>query len=385
MRIPTIQLLQFAGLFTWAVLGLALILSDLIFSVDLETSKYYLWAVSHVTFGIAYWLLVTALGPISVSGIISLRRILLICMLIVSSLAISYASTTGMGGFLLLVVAGILPWCMPLSAGVALLIISNLLLALVFYSNPRLNISQALLFSSIYLGFKCFVYVLSMVARRQSRDRDELRQVNSELRATQVLLGDSVRIAERLRISRELHDLVGHHLTGLSLNLEVASHLVKGKALEHVNQALSVARLLLGDVREVVGSMRSGDQINISGALEKLIDDVPHPRIHLELPDEFVTTDPQRAQVIVRCAQEIITNTVKHAEADNLWLSITLDDDGLNLNAHDDGQGSQDMAIGNGLTGMRERLRQIGGKLKVESNPGEGFHIDAWLPSEVVI
>ncbi len=74
----------------------------------------------------------------------------------------------------------------------------------------------------------------SVVARQQADSREEQRRLNSELRATRTLLTESSRIGERMRISRELHDLVGHHLTALSLNLEVASHLANGAALDHM-------------------------------------------------------------------------------------------------------------------------------------------------------
>ena len=82
--------------------------------------------------------------------------------------------------------------------------------------------------------------------------------LNAELRATQQLVVDSSKIAERMRIARELHDLLGHHLTGLSLNLEVASHLTQGQTQEHIQTAQSVTKLLLEDVREVVNKHAAG-------------------------------------------------------------------------------------------------------------------------------
>src|SRR3546814_8458441 len=102
----------------------------------------------------------------------------------------------------------------------------------------------------LYVGFAGFVFVTSMVARQQAQARDEQRRLNAELRATRALLAESARVNERTRISRELHDLLGHHLTALSLNLEVASHITEGKAHEHVGQAHTLARLLLSDVRD---------------------------------------------------------------------------------------------------------------------------------------
>jgi len=222
----------------------------------------------------------------------------------------------------------------------------------------------------------------SVVVLRQNAARDELRRVNSELRATQSLLAENTRIAERVRIARELHDLVGHHLTALTLNLEVVTHLVDGKVLEHVQQAHSLARLLLADVREVVSDMRQDDMVNLADALHTLTEGVPKPRIHLDLPSQDVMTEPQRAQVLLRCVQEMITNSVRHAQAGNLWIRLSMTRDGLAMSARDDGVGADKVAVGNGLMGMAERLKQLGGKLEIESEPGAGFALHAWLPTE---
>jgi signal transduction histidine kinase len=210
----------------------------------------------------------------------------------------------------------------------------------------------------------------------------ELTRVNSELRATQSLLAENTRIAERVRIARELHDLVGHHLTALTLNLEVSTHLIEGKALEHVEQARSIARLLLTDVREVVSEMRSNDGVNLADAVRMLTDGVPRPRIHLDIPDNFKVTDPQRAQVLLRCAQEAITNAVRHSGASILWLSLHSENQELELQVRDDGSGASAEDLGNGLRGMRERLRQLGGELVLTSALGQGFNLHVHLPME---
>ena len=98
--------------------------------------------------------------------------------------------------------------------------------------------------------------------------------------------------------------------------------------------------------------------------------------------EDLALTDPVRAQVLLRCAQEMITNSVRHARADNLWIGLEHDENGVALIARDDGRGAKVVEPGNGLTGMSERLRQLGGELKFESKPGEGFRLHAWLPAE---
>src|SRR5699024_5815286 len=197
------------------------------------------------------------------------------------------------------------------------------------------------------LGLTSFPFIASLLALKQMQARSELRRVNSELLATQSLLTENTRVAERVRISRELHDLIGHHLTALTLNLEVASHTTEGKPREHVDKAASIARLLLSDVREVVSDMRRDDQVNLRQALEMLAAGVPDLRIHLDIPAVLALTNPKRAQILLRCAQELITNTVRHAQASSLWISLGEEGDGLILKARDDGKGSVNLLPGN--------------------------------------
>jgi hypothetical protein len=153
-------------------------------------------------------------------------------------------------------------------AGIAWVLLQSFSLTPIFMERLEFGLFDAFVMCSLYLGFSAFTYVTSLVAKQQADSRDELRRLNSELRATRTLLTESSRIAERVRISRDLHDLVGHHLTALSLNLEVASHLVSGTAQDHVRQAQSVAKLLLSDVREVVSQLRENDNIDLTEALK---------------------------------------------------------------------------------------------------------------------
>ncbi len=93
-------------------------------------------------------------------------------------------------------------------------------------------------------------------------------------------------------------------------------------------------------------------------------------------------TDPGRAQVLLRCAQEVITNSVRHAEARNLWVRLRPEGAGVELRARDDGRGVEKFVPGNGLIGMRERLRALGGALDVITAAGKGFSLRAWMPLE---
>ncbi|MEE4215988.1 MAG: histidine kinase [Xanthomonadales bacterium] len=379
-RYPPIELLRYAGLFAWLCALIPLVLMYSLYPEPLGSEQYLGWWILHLVFGFTYWNQVREL-PVRTS---LAHRILTVSVLTVAALGVSTMSETPLGGILLLIIGGLLPWMLPLAGAAAWLLAQNVLFVLVLDNIGDNPLGDAALTGGLFLAVSLFAFMSGVVALRQNEARDEVRKVNSELRATQALLADNTRIAERVRIARELHDLVGHHLTALTLNLEVATHLVEGKALEHVQQAHSLAKLLLADVREVVSEMRLDDKVDLSAALRTLVSGMPEPRIHLELPLDVALTDPVRAQVMLRCAQEMITNSVRHARADNLWIILEHDREKVSLNAHDDGQGVKTVEPGNGLKGMAERLRQLGGGLEIESKPGAGFRLQAWVPVETL-
>ena len=376
-----IELLRYAGLFTWLCASIPLFLMPYWYENPLALNQYLAWWLLHLVFGLTYWNQVRALPVRSSLS----HRLVTVSVLTVCALGVSMMAETSIGGILLLIVAGLLPWMLPAAPSMAWLLTQNVMLVMVISRIPDISFSDAALAGGLFLGISLFAFMSGVVALRQHIARDALRKVNSELLATQALLADNTRIAERVRIARELHDLVGHHLTALTLNLEVATHLADGKALEHVQQAHSLAKLLLADVREVVSDMRVDDKVDLAAALRTLVGGVPEPVIHLDLPTELAMTDPRRAQVLLRCAQEMITNSVRHARAANLWIGLVHDADGVALTARDDGRGVANVEAGNGLNGMEERLRQVGGELKIKSSPGTGFSLYAWIPAEGIV
>ena len=107
---------------------------------------------------------------------------------------------------------------------------------------------------------------------------------------------------------------------------------------------------------------------------------IPRPRVHVAVAEGVSVDDPEAAHVLFRCAQEIVTNAVRHASAENLWLDVVRESDRVAIRARDDGRGSPGVGAGNGLAGMRERLEERGGSLSVETAPGRGFAVTAVLP-----
>ncbi len=371
-NLPNRSLSRVAGFMTWVAVGVPQLIDWLRGTAD---GHFGLWAMCYLTFGILLRLVDSDRFDTM------LRHETLVPLTTLTLLTfgvIGFGGGYWLGGVLLIITASYAPHLLSPKNAMIWVIAQTSLMALLFIWTGEL--AEALVQTMLYLGFEIFALFSTQAALSEAAARARVVQVNAELRATQELLAESSRMNERVRIARELHDVIGHNLTALSLNLEVASHVTEGKALRHVQTSQELAKTLLGEVRSVVSSMREPLVLDIAGALKLLTRDIPTLAVHLEVAPDLFLDDPQRAQVILRCAQEIITNTVRHAEAANLWLAVARSEAGITLSARDDGRGALLFRGGNGLRGMRERLEALGGRLELSPNPGHGFALTALVP-----
>ena len=372
-RFSHIHLIRLAGLFIWLSQTI-----PLFFNTNWQDSQSWLWLTSHIAFGIGFLILTKNLGH----KIPEYDDWILLFAMIAVIFIINWSTNSINGIFYSLIIAILLPWVMPVKQGVFILLLQSLSIGWQLFSGLQVSqeVEESQLESLIFLvflfGLSAFSYVMSLLGSRQQFAKEELRKLNSELRATQVLLADSSRINERLRISRELHDLIGHHLTALSLNLEVATHITEGKAKGHVKKAQGIARLLLSDVRDVVSSFRNKGNVNFSQAIRELTSGIPRLKIHTIIADNYTIDDPKLAQTMLRCTQELITNCIKHAQANHLWLEFNEENATISIIIKDDGIGhKRNFTEGNGLTGIRERVKQHNGQVKILPQ-AKGFAIE---------
>lgn len=213
----------------------------------------------------------------------------------------------------------------------------------------------------------------------ERRSRLIIAASHAELLATQSMLGDLMRASERVRIARDLHDVIGHHLTALNLHLDLALRQTEGKAGHALRTSRALADDLLESVRTLVGSERQDQPVNLREALHTLCSGIPAPHIVLTFEDALEIDPPATAHALFCCVQEAITNAVRHAAADLLTIDIRRRDGKVVVAIADNGRGSQGSAEGNGLRGMRERLAQQGGGLTAADLPGRGFGLDLWV------
>jgi signal transduction histidine kinase len=253
-------------------------------------------------------------------------------------------------------------------------------MALLIILESRFGLDHAVGVFAAYFPFQILAFYTSRVLARESNARELLARVNAELLATRELLAANSRAAERLRISRELHDVFGHRLAALSVNLEVAARVSDSDKPQFIRRAHESAKALLGDVRQVVANLRRDAPVDLRELLQSVISDIPRPAIHLDCDERATTIDPQSAQLLVRCAQEIVTNSIRHSSGENLWLRLRADDGGVAMTAHDDGRSARELREGNGLRGMRERVETAGGSMHVDTTAASGFRLQIFIP-----
>ena len=245
-------------------------------------------------------------------------------------------------------------------------------------SPPR---ALPLLVVLLYGGFQAFAALTAHYARSTALARDDLARVNADLLATRALLADSARDAERLRLARELHDVAGHKLTAMRLNLRALAADPALAGREGLVLAEQLSGELLADIRQVVQSMRDDRGLDLATALHALAAPFPRPKLQLQIGDGVRVADPLMAETVLRLVQEALTNAARHGNADTVWLTISEEDSQLRIDIRDDGQRAERIREGNGIAGMRERLAAVQGRLELARTAQGGMHLTARLPA----
>lgn len=198
---------------------------------------------------------------------------------------------------------------------------------------------------------------------------------------------------ERARIARELHDVVAHSLTVVTIQLQaVRRRLGEGQESEarDLAAAEAVTREAMGEMRRLLGVLRGGGEGDLApqpglSELPRLVDrlDSPATRVRLTVEGTPEPLSPGMDLAAFRVAQEAITNATRHAHASAIDVVVRWTRDALRLEVRDDGRGMEDQpGAGHGLVGMRERIALYGGELDVGPGAAGGVVVRATFPRE---
>ncbi len=334
------------------------------------------------------------------------------CMETGAALAISFGLHFGYMGVFLLILADIiryvsdLKWKILLASlvcAVYLLLDYNLLTfwitmvsfeeCLGFYSASGKSLLMGI--RNVLVSLNLFVFILYMVAEilAQSSEKARILKLNLELREANRKLEEyareSVKVAEtreRNRLAREIHDTLGHSLTGIITGIE-ACVMIMDVAPEATKEQLhaiaEVARSGIRDVRRSVNALRPDalEHMDLGNALEQMIDGTRRSTgvtIDYECQIHLGGFSQDEEDIIYRIVQESITNAIRHGKATQIRVRIGREFHILDIHIQDNGTGCADIKKGFGLHHMQERLDILGGTLIYDGS--HGFVIHAQIP-----
>jgi signal transduction histidine kinase len=287
-------------------------------------------------------------------------------------------------GFLVLIVAITQMSRLDLWLGRVLATISGLTFIGVFVATANPNAGGLL---SLSTGL-VFAFVGASSVRRMHEEKQRTEALLQEALAGREARIEAAALNERSRLAREIHDILAHTLSALSIQLESTSLLMEQRpgdpaALAAVERAARLAKAGLGEAREAVGTLR-GEDLPGPELLPRLAEDFQRDtgipcRLTIEGAPVLLTAEARLA--LYRTAQEALTNIRKHARASAVELRLQYDGDGVELTVENDGvAGVPACPGGHGLIGMRERAELAHGRLEAGPIPS-GFRVHLALPS----
>jgi two-component system sensor histidine kinase DesK len=187
-------------------------------------------------------------------------------------------------------------------------------------------------------------------------------------------------IAERERISRDLHDLIGHSLTSIALKAELAEkYLIRGKGTQAQQEVIEVAQLsrdVLSQVRHAVSGLK---QQNFSAQLTQLTNKLSHHGFTVNLTTKFTHLSPIIESTLILILTEAVTNILKHSHGDTVDIKVNSLETNLSLSIADNGEKTSFFA-GNGLDGIAHRCKALNGSCDIQHK--QGFMLTITLPQE---
>ncbi len=223
----------------------------------------------------------------------------------------------------------------------------------------------------LHLGFWFLIYgtVLPVAIGSVNVHFAQRNQANRQLRLAQEEIEHLARVAERERIARDLHDVLGHTLSVVILKSELASKLIgidRERAANEIRDVERISREALAEVRNAIGGYRAG---GLEEELARAAATLKTAGVAAECRSVHVSLSPAQETVLALAVREAVTNVVRHARARRCRLRLEqVDGCGL-LEIQDDGRGGS-QGEGNGLRGMRERVEALGGTLRRETSAG---------------
>lgn len=242
----------------------------------------------------------------------------------------------------------------------------------------------------VYVNIAVFLLVFAAfyTLKKQLLVNDRLQSALKELKEKSLKLEEMSTIAERNRITGEIHDTVGHTLTTAIVSIEAGQHLLDtdvNAARDRFTLAQQQIQRGLQDIRFSVKTIKEGPKKTFVPELHKLLDEIRNNTqlVITEITELKTELLPLQQKVLIRAIKECTTNSIKHGKSTAVDILLREYNDHVYLTFSDNGIGTRTIEFGFGLTGMEEMVNSIGGTLSVSSEIGEGLTVSISIPTGV--
>lgn len=267
-----------------------------------------------------------------------------------------------------------------------------------YYSNNSKFYIQACknIFSSLNdIGFIIFIYFLLQNKINENKDirllnqqlqvtASELELANIQLKEYATEYGEIVKMKERNRLAREIHDILGHSLTSITTGIEACMEIIginPELAKKQLEKILELSRKGLLDVRRSVRELKidSLKKYELIPAIKNLVSDInvcTAVKVDVSIKGTILKLKDDEEQTIYRIIQESITNAIRHGKANHIFVDIEYVNHTILIRIKDDGIGCENIIAGFGLTHIRERVEMLNGNVSYHSVNEKGFEVN---------
>lgn len=245
---------------------------------------------------------------------------------------------------------------------------------LALYSALLLTVHVPVFVAAITVMVSTAAFIGNHYQAERERKRAELRLSHDEVRRIAAF-------AERERIGRDLHDLLGHTLSVIALKSELAARLLNGDAAAarlEIEDVARISRETLDEVRRAVSGIRNA-ALAAELASARVLMETDGTSMHVDM--QPLSLRPEVESALALALREAMTNVHRHAHATRVHISLAAEAGQAVLRIEDNGRGDG-VHAGNGLTGMQERMQSLGGALKLDAAKGRGTRLEAAVPLE---
>jgi len=263
------------------------------------------------------------------------------------------------------------------------------LLSIKFWINNLLDLIMAYIWNVFYI-LSLYGYKTSRMGKiKTDKLNKELELSYSKLQEQSKKIEELTIATERKRVAGEIHDNLGHSLISLNMNLDVAAKIIDEdlvKTKELINKSQDLTKESMDSLRKAVYALKEKEAIRLKDSIKDIIDNIEATgkvKVKLDMDEDVESLLQEYKDSIYSSVKEIITNSIKHGKAQEIYIHIKMEDKVI-VKVKDNGIGCNDIIKGNGLTGIENSISKFDGSVNYSTGK-EGFGISLVFPMPVAV